>query len=69
VDQPTEPITPTYPPAEWRLRRLTQLQRRPLAQRPVWRRDKDLDPFGGKDRVERGGELRVAIADRTEAAR
>ena len=23
----------------------------------------DLDPFGGKDRVERGGELRVAVAD------
>ncbi len=35
MDHPTESISPTYPPAEWRLRRLTQLQRRPLPQRPV----------------------------------
>jgi hypothetical protein len=35
MDHPTESISPTYPPAEWRLRRLTQLQQRPLPQRPV----------------------------------
>jgi hypothetical protein len=35
MDQAIESISPTYPPAEWRLRRLTQLQRRPLSQRPV----------------------------------